>query len=109
MGMKLLCRVSLFGVAIAFTSAAFAADGITSFRSVSVDLPFGDRIFEGPGAEIVNNNCLACHSVGMVLTQPPLSRQTWEAEVTKMRNAYKAPIATEDVTSIVDYLSKLNK
>ena len=110
MGMKLLYRVSLFGVAIALTtSAAFAADGITSFRSVSVDLPFGDRMFEGSGAEVVNNNCLACHSVGMVLTQPPLSRQTWEAEVTKMRNAYKAPIATEDVTSIVDYLSKLNK
>jgi hypothetical protein len=45
----------------------------------------------------------------MVLTQPPLSRQTWEAEVAKMRNVYKAPIAKEDVTPIVDYLSKLQK
>jgi cytochrome c5 len=110
MGMKSFCRVSLFTLAIALTtSAAIAADGVTSFKSVNVDLPFGDRMFEGPGADVVNNNCLACHSVGMVMTQPPLSRQTWEAEVAKMRNVYKAPISDEDVTPIVDYLSKLNK
>jgi hypothetical protein len=110
MSMKSLCRVSLFALATTLTaSAAVAADGVTSFKSVNVDLPFGDRMFEGPGADGVNNNCLACHSVGMVMTQPPLSRQTWEAEVAKMRNVYKAPIANEDVTPIVDYLSKLNK
>jgi cytochrome c5 len=110
MGMTSLSRVSLFALAIALTaSAAVAADGITSFKSVSVDLPFGDRTFEGPGADVVNNNCLACHSVGMVMTQPPLSRQTWEAEVAKMRNAYKAPVPDADVAPIVDYLSKLNK
>ena len=110
MSMKSLCRASFFTLVIASTtSAAFAADGLTGFKSVSVDLPFGDRMFEGPGADVVNNNCLACHSVGMVMTQPPLSRQTWEAEVAKMRNAYKAPVADEDVTPIVDYLSKLQK
>jgi hypothetical protein len=110
MGMKSLCRVSFFTLAISLmTSAAIAADPLTGFKSVNVDLPFGDRMFEGPGADVVNNNCLACHSVGMVLTQPPLSRQTWEAEVAKMRNVFKAPVANEDVTPIVDYLSKLNK
>jgi hypothetical protein len=80
MSMKSLCRVSLLTIALT-TSASFAADGLTGFKSVNVDLPFGDRMFEGPGADAANNNCLACHSVGMVLTQPPLSRQTWEAEV----------------------------
>jgi cytochrome c5 len=110
MGMNSLCRVSLFGLALALTtSATIAADGLTGFKSVNVDLPFGDRMFEGAGADVVNNNCLACHSVGMVLTQPPLSRQTWEAEVAKMRNVFKAPIANEDVTPIVDYLSNLRK
>ena len=110
MGLKPPCRVSLFALAITLTaSAAIAADPLTGFKSVNVDLPFGDRMFEGPGADVVNNNCLACHSAGMVLTQPPFSRQTWEAEVAKMRNAYKAPIANEDVDPIVDYLSKLNK
>ena len=110
MAMKSLCRTSLFALAMTLTaSTAIAADPLTGFKSVNVDLPFGDRMFEGPGADVVNNNCLACHSAGMVMTQPPLSRQTWEAEVAKMRNAYKAPISNEDVNPIVDYLSKLNK
>jgi hypothetical protein len=43
----------------------------------------------------------------MVLTQPHLSRADWQAEVEKMRNAYKAPIADADVPAIVDYLANL--
>lgn len=110
MGMKSLRRISLFVLAITLAaSSAIATHRPTNFQSVSVDLPFGDRMFDGPSADAVNNNCLACHSAGMVLTQPPLSRATWEAEVAKMRNVYKAPIADEDVSPIVDYLSKLQK
>jgi hypothetical protein len=55
----------------------------------------------------VNNNCLVCHSAGMVLTQPRLPRAVWQAEVDKMRSTYKAPIAAEDVPAIVEYLAKL--
>jgi cytochrome c5 len=83
-----------------------AAAGVT-LRSVSVDFPDPGNTFPG-AAEAVNNNCLACHSTGMVLTQPRLSRAEWQAEVDKMRNAYKAPIADADVPPIVDYLAKLN-
>jgi hypothetical protein len=61
----------------------------------------------GDKAEAINNNCLACHSAGMVLTQPHLSRAEWQSEVDKMRNIYKAPIAAEDVVEIVDYLAGL--
>jgi len=43
----------------------------------------------------------------MVLTQPHLSRADWQAEVGKMRNAYKAPITDADVPAIVDYLANL--
>jgi pyruvate dehydrogenase (quinone) len=49
----------------------------------------------------------ACHSADMVLNQPALPKETWAAEVNKMINTYKAPIATEDVDPIVGYLSKL--
>src|ERR1700716_47415 len=77
-------------------------------KAVSVALPFGDRMFpDGPGSEAVNNNCLACHSAGMVLNQPELSKQAWVAEVNKMISAYKAPVAPEDVGPIVEYLSNL--
>jgi mono/diheme cytochrome c family protein len=74
-------------------------------KSVSVDLPFGDRMFpDGPGADVVNGNCLACHSAGMVLNQAALSKAQWLTEVEKMRDAFKAPIDPKDVDAIVDYL-----
>jgi cytochrome c553 len=78
-----------------------------TLKSVSADLPAGDRMFEGPGADAANNNCLACHSAGMVLNQPALSKAQWRAEVEKMRTAYKAPIDSGDVDPIVDYLAGL--
>ncbi len=54
-----------------------AGTGIT-LHSVSVSLPDGDRSFPGgAAADAINNNCLACHSAGMVLTQPHLSRAQW--------------------------------
>jgi cytochrome c5 len=89
-------------------TTALAADRLTDFQSVNPDLPFGDLAFpDGPGSDAINNNCLACHSAEMVLTQPPLTRTTWQAEVDKMRAVYKAPIAEEDVKAIVDYLARI--
>lgn len=55
----------------------------------------------------INNNCLACHSAGMVLNQPALPKATWEAEVHKMINVYKAPIDDADVPAVVDYLASM--
>ena len=76
-----------------------------TLKSVSIDLPNGDRTFPGgPEAEAINNNCLTCHSAGMVLNQPALPRAVWDAEVHKMISVYKAPVAAEDVPAIVAYL-----
>ena len=81
------------------------AGGVT-LQSVSLDLPTGDRSFPGgAAADAVNNNCLTCHSAGMVLTQPLLSRAAWQAQVDKMRDFYKAPIDPKDVDAIVSYLA----
>jgi hypothetical protein len=97
----------------AATAAALnsVSGGGTTLRSVNVEFPDPGRLFPGGDrAEAINNNCLACHSAGMVLTQPYLSRTEWQSEVDKMRNIYKAPIAAEDVAAIVDYLaSRENK
>jgi cytochrome c553 len=43
----------------------------------------------------------------MVLDQANLSRAAWQAEVEKMRDAFKAPFAAEDIPAIVDYLTNL--
>ena len=93
---------------IALLPCSAQAEGKLSLKSVNVDLPAGDDTFpNGPGADAINNNCLACHSAGMVLNQPDLSKQAWAAEVNKMINAYKAPVAPEDVGAIVDYLDRV--
>ena len=95
-------------VGVAFAPVCARAQSQLSLKSVSVDLPPGADMFpNGPGADAINNNCLACHSAGMVLNQPELSKQAWAAEVNKMINAYKAPVAPEDVGAIVEYLSRL--
>ena len=83
------------------------AAGPPALKSVRVDLPDEERMFTGPGADAINNHCIACHSAGMVLDQPALSRETWTAEVNKMITAYKAPVAPGDVPAIIDYLTRL--
>jgi hypothetical protein len=95
-------RLPLMFIAVSALSALAAhAEDRLLLKSVNVDLPVGDRMFEGPGSDVANNNCLACHSAGMVLFQPALSQH---AEVEKMRTAYKAPIDPKDVDTIVAYL-----
>jgi cytochrome c5 len=94
---------------IAFIAAAalvsLGAQDALQLKSVNVDWPAGDSLFAGgAAADAINNNCLACHSAGMVLTQPILSRAEWQSEVDKMRNIYEAPVGAEDVPAIVDYL-----
>jgi mono/diheme cytochrome c family protein len=103
---KLLWAVILSSAA-SMPFAAWAATPL-QLKSVKVDLPDSDRMFPtGPGSDAINNNCLACHSADMVLNQPALSKQGWAAEVNKMINNYKAPVAPEDVATIVDYLTSL--
>ena len=75
---------------------------------ISVTLPDGDAPYPGgAAAEVMNNNCLACHSSEMVLNQPRLAQAAWAAEVAKMRGVYKAPINDADVPKILAYLAML--
>jgi hypothetical protein len=98
-------RLPLVFVALsALWALAAHAENRILLKSVNVEIPFGDRMFEGPGSDVANNNCLACHSAGMVLDQPALSQVQWRAEVEKMRAAYKAPVDFKDVDAIVAYL-----
>jgi hypothetical protein len=80
---------------------------LDELRSLNLDLPTSDMTFpDGPGADAMNGNCLACHSADHMLNQPTLSREAWDEVVHKMINAYKAPIASQDVSTIVDYLAR---
>jgi hypothetical protein len=100
----LLIGLVLLGLVL-FPTPAWVQD-LTALKSETIQLPSSDGQFEGPGAEAINNNCLSCHSADMVLNQPALPKATWEAEVRKMIDVYKAPIAEGDVGAIVAYLAK---
>jgi len=65
------------------------------------------QLKDAPGRVTVMQNCGNCHSLDYIpLNSVFLDRKAWEAETAKMINAFHAPIAKEDVPTIVDYLSK---
>ncbi len=61
---------------------------------------------DGPGRDIVEGYCGACHSLDYPRTNAHfLGRKGWESEVDKMIKAYGAPIGAADAKTIVDYLA----
>lgn len=66
----------------------------------------GIALKEARGRDLVEQNCGACHSLDyIVMNSPFLDRAKWEATVKKMIGSYGAPIAPEDGSAIIDYLS----
>jgi sulfite dehydrogenase (cytochrome) subunit B len=62
---------------------------------------------DGAGRDIVAANCAACHSLDYIETNAPfMAGKQWEAEVTKMINAFGADIAPAEAKTIVDYLTR---
>ena len=62
---------------------------------------------EGPGQQVVEDNCGSCHSLDYLRSNSLfLDRKGWQSEVTKMTNAFGAPVTPEDAKTIVDYLVK---
>lgn len=60
----------------------------------------------GPGREIVDANCGGCHSLDYIRTNAPfMTAKVWEAEVSKMINAFGAPIEPANAKTIIEYLS----
>ncbi len=63
------------------------------------------RLKEDEGRPLVEANCSMCHSLDYIQMNSPLfDRQGWEASVAKMMMVMGAPIRSEDVPAIVDYL-----
>ena len=88
--------------------SSVTAVGFT-LASTSVDLPADDQLYpDGPHADVINANCTSCHSASMALNQPPLSADQWKAEVTKMREIYKAPVPAAAVPAVVSYLANMS-
>jgi mono/diheme cytochrome c family protein len=101
-------RFLFLGTALAAAMLPFALHGapLALPKSLSVTLPDGVDPFPGVDADAINQNCLGCHSSDMVLNQPALTKEAWQAEVAKMMGTYKAPVSPQDVDAIVAYLTR---
>ncbi|GJI96238.1 hypothetical protein RugamoR57_29560 [Duganella caerulea] len=92
---------SLLAAALMTAAPAFALD---------INLPPETALFKPstlPGYALVQNNCMLCHSVHYIQSQPPASpRAYWEATVKKMKKPFGATFADADIPDMVDYLVK---
>ena len=88
------------------------ASALAPYSAIALDiqLPPETAVFkpsELPGYMLAQRNCMTCHSVHYIQSQPPASsRGYWEVTVKKMRAPFGAKISDEDIPAIVDYLVK---
>ncbi|WP_065201995.1 hypothetical protein [Chromobacterium subtsugae] len=76
--------------------------------AVSIQLPNETAMLPDsghPGYPTALQRCLICHSADYIALQPDFSQARWQAIVDKMRAAFKAPIAPEEVAPIAAYLA----
>jgi hypothetical protein len=106
MSPRTIFALALLSAAVGMPLGGYARSPLT-LKSLSIDLPDRGTVFSGPGSDAINNNCLTCHSAGMVLNQPALSAVAWQAEAEKMIHVYKAPVDEKDVPAIVEYLVRI--
>lgn len=99
-----MTRMNITLHAACLLASSSMAAPLPDLKSLSVDLPDAVENFSGAGSGAANSNCLGCHSVEMVLNQPNLPRAVWEAEINKMIKVYKAPIDSNAIEPIVEYL-----
>lgn len=99
-------------IALITSAAVVVAAGMAAIQAKPLDYktPEETAAFK-PGAnlDVVQNNCMACHSADYVKTQPrgpKFKRDFWQAEVTKMIKVYGAPIDDADAGKIADYLAE---
>jgi sulfite dehydrogenase len=93
---------------IIFLLSAFALT--QALQAKTIELPSDTvlwRTSDLPGYELTLQKCSACHSAHYAEYQPPNTGVGyWNAQVLRMKNIFKAPVADEEVPVIVDYLNK---
>lgn len=92
------CALALFLIC---TPSVFALDITLPDETVTF------RKSDLPGYQLVQQNCLICHSAHYPQMQPgTLPRAYWEATVKKMKKPFGAQFPDEDIPAMVDYLVK---
>lgn len=112
---SLVSRMEIWGAVLALTGVGVSAATAIVPEAPKANphaadpwvLPVGEPALpEGETAAPIRRHCALCHSFDYIATQPRLSRTGWAASVEKMRAKYGAPIPTNDVPALVNYLVK---
>lgn len=108
--MSVAATIPVLALAAAIAAAPLAAlaqpAGQTAAPPAYARLPETSRFIDGPGADLAQRRCLACHSADYVATQPRgMPESFWANEVAKMRSAYGAPMSDDDAKAVANYLS----
>jgi len=93
--------------AVTETADSVSAAGVT-LTSQKLTLPEEQLSFpQGTEGELLTINCTACHSPEMILNQPRLAADKWQATIDKMRKVYHASIAQGDDARLIAALMAL--
>ena len=60
----------------------------------------------GEHFDVIQAQCLICHSFGYIINQGPQSKAFWSGKVKKMKVAFGMDISDEDSVMVTDYLFK---
>lgn len=60
----------------------------------------------GEHFDVIQAQCLICHSFGYIINQGPQSKGFWAGKVKKMKDAFGMDISDADTVSVTDYLFK---
>lgn len=79
-------------------------------HAVEINLPPETATFKPstlPGYQLVQKNCMVCHSAQYPSTQPPsMNRAYWDATVKKMKKPFGAQFDDAEIPAMVEYLVK---
>lgn len=64
------------------------------------------RLKPGPGGDVAQTQCQACHSTDYIVMQPRGDAKQWEGVVTKMIKVFGAPVSVADAKVITEYLTR---
>jgi hypothetical protein len=86
-------------------AALLGSSALFAQLNEEVEVPYVPfEIKMGKHFDVVQANCLTCHSFGYILNQGKQSRAFWREKVEKMAHAFKAPITEEDQNLVTEYL-----
>ena len=100
----------LISRAVCLSVVVFAASLSSSAAQRTITLPRETVVYtksDLPGYQLVERNCIGCHSAHYVTMQPPTSaRAYWDATVKRMKKPFGAQFPDDDIAAMVDYLVK---